>query len=214
MKSCARGCWSWRGRSHDTAPAAAYIAGARGEQVNHKRVNRVYREAGTDGAAEESGKALRARGSTAVARTAANQEWALDFVHDAVECGRTIRVLSVVDEYTRECLALEVDTEFREPTGDAGAGGDHRGARKGRRRSVATTGRNSPAGIFWHGASNGRSSWCIFSRESRRRTGDWKAFNGKLRDECLTGELVSESVRGAAEDRRLANRLQRTTAAQ
>ncbi len=39
-------------------------------------------------------------------------EWALDFVHDAVECGRAIRVLSVVDAYTRECLALEVDTSF------------------------------------------------------------------------------------------------------
>ena len=33
-------------------------------------------------------------------------------MHDAVECGRTIRVLSVVDAYTRECLALEVDTSF------------------------------------------------------------------------------------------------------
>jgi putative transposase len=44
--------------------------------------------------------------------TAANQEWALDFVHDAVDCGRAIRVLSVVDAYTRECLALAVDTSF------------------------------------------------------------------------------------------------------
>jgi putative transposase len=42
----------------------------------------------------------------------ANQEWALDFVHDAVECGRAIRVLSVVDAYPQECLALEVDTSF------------------------------------------------------------------------------------------------------
>ncbi len=33
-------------------------------------------------------------------------------MHDAVECGRAIRVLSVVDAYTRECLALEVDTSF------------------------------------------------------------------------------------------------------
>jgi len=46
------------------------------------------------------------------ARPSANQEWALDFLHDAVECGRAIRVLSVVDAYTRECLALEVDTSF------------------------------------------------------------------------------------------------------
>jgi putative transposase len=44
--------------------------------------------------------------------TAANQEWALDFVHDAIASGRAIRVLSVVDSYTRECLALEVDSSF------------------------------------------------------------------------------------------------------
>ena len=37
--------------------------------------------------------------------TAANQEWALDFANDAVAGGRAIRVLSVVDAYTRECLA-------------------------------------------------------------------------------------------------------------
>ncbi len=33
-------------------------------------------------------------------------------MHEAVDCGRAIRVLSVVDAYTRECLALEVDTSF------------------------------------------------------------------------------------------------------
>ncbi|MBA2678802.1 MAG: transposase family protein [Ktedonobacteraceae bacterium] len=39
-----------------------------------------------------------------------NQQWAIDFVHDRMANGRTIRVLSVVDTFTRECLALEVDT--------------------------------------------------------------------------------------------------------
>ena len=37
---------------------------------------------------------------------------ALDFAHDVIAAGRSIRVLSVVDVYTRECLALEVDTSF------------------------------------------------------------------------------------------------------
>src|ERR1700693_6536095 len=41
-----------------------------------------------------------------------NQEWALDFVHDAAESGRAFRALSALDVYTRECLALEVDTSF------------------------------------------------------------------------------------------------------
>jgi transposase InsO family protein len=35
-----------------------------------------------------------------------------DFLHDAVESGRAIREQSVLDAYTRECLALEVDTSF------------------------------------------------------------------------------------------------------
>ena len=82
-----------------------------GELVNHKRVHRVYREAGLMLRRKKRKHCVR-EGKPLVARTAANQEWGLDFVHDAVECGRAIRVLSVVDAYTRECLALEVDTSF------------------------------------------------------------------------------------------------------
>jgi putative transposase len=82
-----------------------------GEAVNHKRVQRVYREAGLCLRRKKRKHCVRV-GAPLQVRTAANQEWALDFAHDAVGCGRTIRVLSVVDAYTRECLALEVDTSF------------------------------------------------------------------------------------------------------
>ena len=44
--------------------------------------------------------------------TVANQEWALDFVQDAVASDRSIRVLIVFEAYTRESLAIEVDTNF------------------------------------------------------------------------------------------------------
>src|SRR5712691_10448314 len=87
------------------------LLGRAGEHVNHKRVHRVYREAGLMIRRKKRKHCVRV-GQPLQARTAANQEWALDFVHDAVECGRAIRVLSVVDAYTRECLALEVDTSF------------------------------------------------------------------------------------------------------
>ncbi len=87
------------------------LLGREGERVNHKRVHRVYREAGLMLRRKKRKHCVR-EGKPLVARTSANQEWALDFVHDAVECGRAIRVLSVVDAYTRECLALEVDTSF------------------------------------------------------------------------------------------------------
>jgi len=44
---------------------------------------------------------------------AANQEWAVDFASDVMHAGRSsFRVFSVVDRFTRECLALEVDTSM------------------------------------------------------------------------------------------------------
>src|ERR1700686_2243191 len=82
-----------------------------GEVVNHKRVHRVYREAGLSIRRKKRRHCVRI-GQPVRSWTAANQEWALDFVHDAMACGRAIRVLSVVDAYTRECLALVVDTSF------------------------------------------------------------------------------------------------------
>jgi len=41
-----------------------------------------------------------------------NQRWAMDFVADTLAHGRTFRVLTIVDEYTRECLAIETDTSL------------------------------------------------------------------------------------------------------
>jgi putative transposase len=82
-----------------------------GERVNHKRIHRVYREAGLMIRRKKRKHFVR-DGKRLRERTSANQEWALDFVHDAVACGRAIRVLSVVVAYTRECLALEVDTSL------------------------------------------------------------------------------------------------------
>jgi len=39
-----------------------------------------------------------------------NQTWSMDFLSDSTSTGRRIRILSVIDKYSRECLALEVDT--------------------------------------------------------------------------------------------------------
>src|SRR5271157_3470572 len=44
--------------------------------------------------------------------TGPNQRWSLDFVHDSLADGRRFRVLNVVDDYTRECLAAVVDTSL------------------------------------------------------------------------------------------------------
>ena len=42
--------------------------------------------------------------------TKANQEWAIDFVTDSLATGRSFRVLTIVDSFTRECPAMEVDS--------------------------------------------------------------------------------------------------------
>jgi len=83
-----------------------------GEVVNHKRVYRVYREAGLSLKRKKRRRLIRVAVEVASQISAVNQQWAVDFVHDVLAGGRKFRVLSVVDEYSRECLALEVDTSF------------------------------------------------------------------------------------------------------
>ncbi len=82
-----------------------------GWQVNHKRVHRLYRAAGL--AVRKRARKRVARGrAPAQAPTAPNQCWSLDFVSDALSWGRKIRMLTVVDAFTREALAIEVDTSL------------------------------------------------------------------------------------------------------
>jgi putative transposase len=87
-----------------------------GWNVNHKKVYRVYREEGL-GLRRKKPKRRRA----AMARqprpqlTRVNQRWTMDFMSDALAHGQQLRVLTVVDAYTRECLALEGATHFRGP---------------------------------------------------------------------------------------------------
>jgi putative transposase len=80
--------------------------------VNHKRVERLYREEGL-AVRRRRRKSLMpvCRGRPALPHRA-NEQWALDFLQDALASGRKLRVLSVIDVFTREALALEVDTSL------------------------------------------------------------------------------------------------------
>ncbi len=154
-----------------------------GEHVNHKRVYRVYREAGLM-IRRRSRKRLRREGGPRPALTGANQEWALDFVHDAAASGRKFRALSVVDPYTRECLALEVDTSM----------GSRRVTRvldgiiAGRGMPQAIRSDNGPEFTSRHFLA-----WCAERKIEMVHIEPGKpvqnafveSFHGKLRDECL-----------------------------
>jgi len=79
--------------------------------INRKRVQRLYREAGLK-VRRRSRKRLKARVLEKPMLSAPNQEWSMDFVHDQLATGQRIRTLSIIDNFTRECLALEVDTSL------------------------------------------------------------------------------------------------------
>ena len=74
--------------------------------VNHKRLFRIYREERL--AVRRRGGRERALGARApmVVPRAPNQRWSLDFVADQLADGRRFRILVVVDDFSRECLAL------------------------------------------------------------------------------------------------------------
>lgn len=77
--------------------------------MNHKRLFRVYRAAGLS-VKRRKRKRLVRQGQHGFLAERPNQQWSIDFVHDRLANGGTVRVLTVVDTFTRECLALEVDT--------------------------------------------------------------------------------------------------------
>lgn len=80
--------------------------------VNHKRVARLYRAEGLAVRPRRRKSVARIKRGRPVGPQRANEQWALDFLQDALASGRTIRLLSVIDVFTREALALEVDTSL------------------------------------------------------------------------------------------------------
>jgi putative transposase len=88
-----------------------YVLLRRETRCNHKRVERIYREAGLSLRRKKRKRLMRGRVPMATV-LAPNEEWALDFVADALASARSLRILTVVDAFTRECLALETDTSM------------------------------------------------------------------------------------------------------
>ncbi len=83
-----------------------------GMLVNHKRVHRLYREEGLS-LRRRKRKRLTSEGrGPGEAASGPNQVWSLDFVSDCLSVGRRLKLLTVVDTYTRESLAIEVDTSI------------------------------------------------------------------------------------------------------
>jgi len=88
------------------------LLGREGWQVNWKKLYRIYREEGLT--VRKRGGRKRAIGTRApmTIPQGPNQRWSLDFVSDSLSDGRRFRVLCVIDDFSRECLAAVVDTSL------------------------------------------------------------------------------------------------------
>jgi len=155
-----------------------------GLAVNHKRVYRLYRE---EGLAMRIRQRRRIRWTGAVSSPVAarpNERWSIDFVSDCVSTGRVIRMLTVVDDCTRECPAIEVDSSLG-------------GIRVRRVLDRIASERGLPEAIVLDNGPEFRGRALAAWSEERRVRLEFiqpgkpaqnayaESFNGRLRDECL-----------------------------
>jgi putative transposase len=155
-----------------------------GMPANHKRVYRLYRE---EGLAMRIRQRRRIRWSGAVVKPAAsqpNERWSMDFVTDCVSSGKVIRMLTIVDDCTRECPAIEVDTSLG-------------GLRVRRVLDRVASERGLPEAIVLDNGPEFRGRALAAWSEERGVRLEFiqpgkpvqnayvESFNGRLRDECL-----------------------------
>ena len=154
-----------------------------GETVNHKRLFRVYRAAGLSVKRRKRKRLVRV-GQPAYVATAPNQQWSLDFVHDRLANGRMMRVLTVMDTFTRECLALEVDTclPSRRVTRALDAVIAERG---GPQRLRMDNGTELTSRHFLSWGIDRRIELDHIEPGKPVQNAFIESFNGRLRDECL-----------------------------
>src|SRR6516162_1164485 len=152
--------------------------------LNHKKLRRIYAEERLQ--VRRRGGRKRALGTRAplTVPQAANQRWSLDFLHDQLSDGRRFRILAVVDDFTRECLALVADTSLS-------------GLRVGRVLDAIIAERGKPAACvsdngteltstaILHWSQHSGVAWHYIAPGKPQQNAFIESFNGRLRDELL-----------------------------
>ena len=171
--------WGWR--------RAAKAARKAGWEVNNKRIRRLWRDEGLQVPQKRRKQPLRGIGAHvgAMCPIRPNALWALDFQFDVTVDGRTLKMLNVIDEFTREALAIEVDRSI-----------DADGVVNVLDRLALQRG-GAPAFLrFDHGpefVAHAVADWCrfhhndsVFIDPGSPWQNAWiESFNGRLRDELL-----------------------------
>jgi len=155
-----------------------------GMPANHKRVYRLYREEGLAMRIRQRRRIHWKGVGTRPAATRPNERWSMDFVSDCVSTGKVIRMLTLVDECTRECPAIEVDTSLG-------------GLRVRRVLDRIVSARGLPEAIVLDNGPEFRGRVLAAWSEERGVRLEFiqpgkpvqnayvESFNGRLRDECL-----------------------------
>lgn len=153
--------------------------------VNHKRVYRLYKEEGLNLRNKSNRKKISVpRVPDKNMLSAVNECWAMDFVSDQLYDGKRFRALTIIDTYSRECLAIYVDKSIK---GEAVANTlSDIGKEKGLPKKIKVD--NGPEFI-----SRSLDAWAYlnnvqldYSRPGKpTNNAHIESFNGSLRDECL-----------------------------
>jgi putative transposase len=162
-----------------------------GWHVNAKRIYRLYREEELIVRTKQRRKMARRQRLRATVAARPNQCWSMDFVSDKLADGRSFRILTVVDQFTRECVGLEGD---RSMTGMKVAQALERARQE--RGSLPKSITVDNGSEF---CSRALEAWAMsndvqlcFIRPGRPvENGFIESFNGRLRDECLNVEWFS-----------------------
>jgi putative transposase len=152
--------------------------------INHKHTERIYKEEGLALRRKHRRKGAAGTRVIAIPAERPNQKWSMDFVSDCMASGRRFRILNVVDDYSKECPVVEVDTSL----GSQRVVGVLDRLREVRGLPEVITVDNGPEFI-----SKALDEWAYrnsiklsFIRPGKPMDNAFvESFNGRMRDECL-----------------------------
>jgi len=174
------------------------LLGREGMRLNRKKLYRLYKEERLT--VRKRGGRKRALGTRAPLPVpqGINQRWSLDFVSDALACSRRFRILAVIDDFSRECLALVADNSLS-------------GIRVARELDriaelrgypcllVSDNGTELTSNTILQWQQEHRVEWHYIAPGKPMQNGFAESFIGRLRDECLNEQLF----RSLSEARRI-----------
>ena len=86
-----------------------FLRNVKGFTWNHKRVYRIYRELELNLRIKPHKRLVREKPVPLAVPEGANDTWSIDFMHDQLHNGRSIRLFNVIDDFNREALAIDID---------------------------------------------------------------------------------------------------------